>query len=86
MSKDEKAGNGIYFDRINYIFLVGGILLVALGYILMIGGKSEDPNVFNPKIFSTQRITVAPITCLIGFAALVYAIMRRPKTPENQEH
>ena len=84
MSKETKTtGTGIYFDRINYLFLIGGVVLVALGYLLMIGGGSKDPNYFNPEIFSKQRITVAPITCLIGFAALIYAIMRRPKQDEN---
>lgn len=77
--------NWIYFDRINYFFLIAGVLLVALGYILMIGGGSKDVNVFNPEIFSPQRITVAPITCLVGFGFLVYAIMRRPKNTENAE-
>lgn len=77
MSKE--TGNGIYFDRINYICLITGVSLIALGYILMIGGGSDDPNVFNPEIFSPRRITVAPITSLIGFGVLIYAIMRRPK-------
>jgi hypothetical protein len=78
MNKEVKTDNGIYFDRINYICLIAGILLIATGYLLMIGGGSDDPNVFNPEIFSPRRITVAPITCLIGFGVLIYAIMRRP--------
>lgn len=84
MNKELKSGSGIYFDRINYIFLIAGILLIALGYVMMIGGGSSDPNVFNPEIFSKQRITYAPITCLIGFAVIIYAIMRRPKTAKSE--
>ncbi|MFN5182109.1 MAG: DUF3098 domain-containing protein [Bacteroidota bacterium] len=74
-----KEGNGIYFDKINYILLIAGIVLIATGYLMMIGGGSEDPNKFNPEIFSKQRITYAPITSIIGFAIIIFAIMRRPK-------
>ncbi len=85
MNKEVKTSNGIYFDRINYICLISGILLIALGYILMIGGGSKDPNVFNPEIFSAQRLTVAPVTCLLGFGLIIYAIMRRPKVEVKAE-
>ena len=56
------------FERKNYIILLAGIFLIVLGYILMVGGKSEDPNVFNPAIFNFQRITLAPVLCLIGLS------------------
>ena len=61
----------------NYYLLTAGVLLIALGYVLMIGGGSEDPNVFNPEIFSFQRITLAPLVCLIGFITIIFAIMWR---------
>lgn len=85
MNKEVKTVAGIYFDRINYICLIAGILLIALGYILMIGGGSKDPNVYSDEIMSPQRITVAPVTCLIGFAIIIYAIMRRPKPVHKAE-
>lgn len=71
------------FTKKNYMILLAGVALIALGYLLMIGGGSEDPNAFNPAIFDTQRITVAPIVCLLGFAAIIVAIMYRDKTTEN---
>ena len=71
--------NGIYFDKLNYLLLIAGILLIAIGYLMMIGGGSDDPNIFNPEIFSKRRITYAPVTSLIGFAVIIVAIMRRPK-------
>lgn len=71
------------FERKNYIILLAGIFLIVLGYILMIGGKSEDPNVFNPAIFNFQRITLAPVLCLIGFVTIIFAIMWRPKINEE---
>jgi hypothetical protein len=67
------------FTKKNYYILIGGILLIFLGYILMIGGGSDNPEVFNPEVFNFQRITLAPIVCLIGFAAIIAAIMWRPK-------
>lgn len=67
------------FTKKNYYILLAGIIFIALGYLLMIGGGSEDPNVFNPEIFSFQRITLAPICCLIGFVTIIVAIMWRPK-------
>lgn len=70
------------FTKKNYYVLVAGIAAIVLGYVLMIGGKSEDPNVFNPEIFSFQRITLAPLVCLIGFVTIIVAIMWRPKETE----
>jgi Protein of unknown function (DUF3098) len=67
------------FGRENYTILLVGIGVLVLGYILMIGGGSDDPNVYNPAIFDTQRITIAPITLLIGFAIVLYGIMKKPK-------
>lgn len=67
------------FTKKNYYLLLAGIFLIGLGYLLMIGGGSEDPNVFNPAIFSFQRITLAPVCCLAGFVTIIFAIMWRPK-------
>lgn len=60
-----------------------GILLIGLGYILMSGGGSDDPEVFNPEIFNFRRMTIAPITLLAGLVLEVYAIMT-PSTKENE--
>lgn len=72
------------FSKQNYIIFCAGILLILLGYVLMMGGGSKDPNVFNPAIFDAQRITVAPIVCLIGFVTIIVAIMWRPKQQEQE--
>lgn len=71
------------FGKQNYQIFIGGIVLIIIGYLLMIGGGSEDPNVFNPAIFDAQRITVAPIVCLIGFITIIVAIMWRPKSKND---
>ena len=64
----------------NYILLLVGIVIIVIGYFLMAGGASEDPNVFNAdELFSFRRITLAPIIILFGFIFEIWAIMRRPK-------
>lgn len=68
------------FGKQNYLIFIAGVLLIVLGYLLMIGGGSDDPNVFNPAIFDTQRITVAPMLCLLGFVTVIVGILWRPKT------
>ena len=65
--------------KTNYILVVVGVLLIALGLILMIGGGSTDPDVFNEKMFSFQRITLAPILILAGFVVEIVAIFWRSK-------
>ena len=71
------------FSRQNYLILLIGLGLIALGYVLMIGGGSDDPNVFNPAIFDFQRISLAPMVCLAGFVTIVFANMWRPKTGDE---
>jgi len=64
----------------NYILMAVGFAIIILGFILMIGGKSNDPNVFNEEIYGFQRITLAPIVVLAGFIFEIYAIMKKPKS------
>lgn len=68
------------FQRKNYILLLIGIAIVALGYVLMSGGGSADPNVFSEEIFSSRRITLAPIVVLAGYVFIGYAIMYKSKS------
>ena len=74
------------FGKENYRWMLVGIALVALGLILMAGGKSPDPNVFNKdEVYSVRRITVAPILILAGFVVEIFAIFRKdkPNTPST---
>lgn len=70
------------FDRINYILLVVGMMIVVIGFILMSGAGSTE-EAYNPDIFSVRRIKVAPVVCLIGFVSMIYAVMRKPKDKEE---
>lgn len=72
------------FTKKNYYILAAGILLISIGYLLMIGGGSEDPNVFNPAIFDFRRITLAPMVCLAGFITIIVAIMWRGKVEDTE--
>ena len=70
------------FDRTNFILIAAGMIVVVLGFILMSGSSSSE-EAFNPDIFSTMRIKVAPIVCLVGFLSLIYGIVRKPKDTEE---
>jgi hypothetical protein len=67
------------FDKLNYKILLIGLSVIGLGFILMSGGGSEDPNVFNEEIFSFRRIRLAPTVVLIGFGITIYSILKNPK-------
>ena len=76
--RKEEAKQEFIFQGKNYKFMLIGIAFIALGFILMAGGGSDDPNVFNPEIYSWRRIRLAPALILIGFAIEVYAILLNP--------
>ncbi len=67
------------FDKVNYKFLLIGLGVIALGFILMSGGGSDDPNVFNEEIFNFRRIRLAPTTVLVGFGIVIYSIFKKEK-------
>ncbi|OFX76942.1 MAG: hypothetical protein A2X12_07930 [Bacteroidetes bacterium GWE2_29_8] len=73
------------YSKKNYIYIGGGFLIVLLGYILMIGGGSDDPNVFNNAIFNFQRLTLSPVIILIGFIMVGIGIMSKGKQEEQKE-
>ena len=86
MSKKNIGKENFALGKENYILLVIGFAIIVLGFILMIGGKSEDPTVFNEEeIFSFRRITLAPMVVLAGFIFEIWAIMKKPKSPGNNE-
>ncbi len=79
MAKENKENTGFALGKENYILLAIGFAIIVLGFILMAGGGSEDPTAFSPEIFSTMRITIAPVLVLFGFIFEIYAIMKKPK-------
>ena len=77
--RKEEAKSNFIFGKKNYKFMLIGLGFIALGFILMAGGGSDDPNVFDESIFHWRRIRLAPTLVLIGFAIEVYAILLNPK-------
>ncbi len=76
----KKQGPELPFQRENYIIFLVGIGVIILGFLLMTGGGTEDPNKFDyDNLFSFRRITLAPITVIAGYAVVIYAIMKRPR-------
>jgi hypothetical protein len=81
MKQEKKAEKGKeivrIFDSVNYKLMIAGGVLILVGILLMIGGKSADPNIFDPKeIYSFQRITLAPLLIIAGLVVEIYAIMK----------
>ncbi len=70
---------GFALGKENLKLMLIGLVIIIVGFILMTGGKSNDPSVFNPEIFSFRRITLAPMVVLFGFLFEIYAIMKKPK-------
>ena len=75
--KNNEQKQDFLFDQINYKFLLIGIAVIALGFILMSGGGSTDPKVFNEDVFSFRRIRLAPTVVLIGFGITIYSIFKK---------
>lgn len=67
------------FSKANYKFLLIGLAVIALGFILMAGGSSDDPNVWSGEIFNFRRIRLAPTTVLAGFGIVIYSIFKKDK-------
>lgn len=77
--KNNEQKPDFLFERANYTFLFIGIAVIALGFILMSGGGSDDPKVFSEDVFSWRRIRLAPTVVLIGFGITIYSIFKKSK-------
>ncbi|MCC5917188.1 MAG: DUF3098 domain-containing protein [Cryomorphaceae bacterium] len=78
---NQNPDNTFVFGKKNYIIVLIGLVLIFFGYLLMSGGGSDDPNVFNPEIFNFQRIRLAPTLIILGFIVQLFAIF----SPANSE-
>tara|TARA_B100000768_G_scaffold181736_1_gene206073 strand:- start:48 stop:293 length:246 start_codon:yes stop_codon:yes gene_type:complete len=79
MKKNKKNSEDFIFEKKNYQVMLIGIIFIIVGFTLMSGGGSDDPNVFNPEIYNFRRIRLAPTLVLIGFGIQVYAILLNPR-------
>ena len=82
--QESKPRAEFIFQKKNYLFRFIGLAFIALGFILMSGGGSDDPNVFNPDIYNFRRIRLAPTLVLIGLGIEVYAILLDPHKKKSK--
>ena len=82
--KNNEQHKEFLFEKVNYKILLIGLVVIALGFILMAGGASDDPNVFNEEIFNFRRIRLAPTVVLIGFGITIYSILKNPKKGDTK--
>jgi len=79
-NKEKNNAQGEFlFGKRNYVIMIVGIAIILIGFVLMIGGGSDDPSVFNEEMYNFRRIRLAPTVVLIGLAVQVYAIMAKPE-------
>lgn len=78
--KNNEQKPDFLFDKVNYKTLLIGIAVIAVGFILMSGGGSDDQKLFNEDIFSFRRIRLAPTVVLIGFGITIYSIFKKSKS------
>lgn len=80
---EEEYRKHLAFDKMNFILLGIGMLVVIIGFLLMSGSGSAE-GTFDPDIFSARRIKIAPVVCFLGFVFMIYAVIRKPKDSENK--
>jgi len=80
----QKPETDFLFDRTKYTLLIVGLVVTALGFILMIGGGSDDPNQFSYDLFNFRRLTLAPFLVLLGYGIQIYSILKRKKQSGEQ--
>ncbi len=80
MNKEKEEDLGFAFHKENYLLLIVGLVLIAIGFLLMLGGGSDNPEVFSEALFDFRRLTLAPILILAGLIVEIFAIMKRPKS------
>jgi hypothetical protein len=81
--KENNEKGNFALGRENYKLLAIGFVIIVIGFLLMIGGKSDSPDKFNENIFSFRRVTLAPIVVLAGFIFEIWAIMKKPRDAEK---
>jgi hypothetical protein len=77
---ENNIDNTVVFGKKNYIIMISGLVLIVIGYLLMSGGGTDDPNEFNPEIFNFRRIRLAPLLIIIGFIVQIFAIFTPSKS------
>ena len=77
--------NNFAFDKVNFMLLAASMFVVVLGFLLMSGGGSTR-EAYDPSVFSALRVKVAPVICFLGFISMIYAVLRKPKSNDNDKN
>ena len=77
--------NNFAFDKVNFMLLAASMVVVVLGFVLMSGGGSTR-EAYDPSVFSALRVKVAPVICFLGFISMIYAVLRKPKSSDNDKY
>ena len=77
--------NNFAFDKVNFMLLAASMFVVVLGFVLMSGGGSTR-EAYDPSVFSALRVKVAPVICFLGFISMIYAVLRKPKSSDNDKN
>ena len=77
--------NNFAFDKVNFMLLAASMFVVVLGFVLMSGGGSTR-EAYDPSVFSALRVKVAPVICFLGFISMIYAVLRKPKSNDNDKN
>jgi uncharacterized BrkB/YihY/UPF0761 family membrane protein len=85
IKKENQKKFELALDKENYILLAIAFAFVVIGFILMMGGGSDDPAVFDESIYGFQRITLAPVVVVFGFIFAIYAIMKKPRVDKKNQ-
>ena len=78
-NKTKHPNDGFAVPQANVKIIAISVVLIIIGFFLVAGGKSDDPNVFNPEIFNARRLVIAPIVMMLGFLGVIYGVMKKPK-------
>lgn len=76
--------NPFAFGKENFILLAISIVIIIIGFVLLSGGKTTEETGFDPSIFNTRRIFIAPVVIMVGFFSVIYAILKKPKDKLNK--
>jgi|TARA_B100000700_G_scaffold323806_1_gene428409 hypothetical protein len=75
MKGEKRSNKKLLFTKKNYIIICIGLFCILIGFVMMSGGESNDPMIFNEEIYNFRRIRIAPLLVLIGLGIQVYAIL-----------
>jgi uncharacterized BrkB/YihY/UPF0761 family membrane protein len=85
LKKETEKKYEMALEKENYLLLAIAFVIVVIGFLLMMGGAGDNPEIFNEEVYSFRRITLAPMVVLFGFVFGIYAILKKPRAAKREE-